>query len=223
MYNIDMNEIIPEFQKSLFFGMADSIPDIAEFGIDSILGEGILKEFPFISALIGVKNIAQNLYDRNLLRQTLTFVKELNSGQLDDKKKEKYRKKIEDNPKKAEAELGRVLIILNQTIELDKSKILASIFRAYINEKIDWEMFCELSEITRMFFVGDMYDLEIIYQNRTKDYRYFSHGLRRIISLGLVETDTKLISTEDGPETYEEIKLTGIGDEYYKLVSEVIS
>lgn len=113
MYNIDidMNEIIPGFQKSLFFSLSDSIPDVAEFGIDSILSEGILKDFPFVSTLMGVKSIAQNLYDRNLLRQTLAFVKDLNNGQLDNKKKEKYRKKIEDNPKKAEAELGRVLII----------------------------------------------------------------------------------------------------------------
>lgn len=218
-----MDEIVPKFQDSLFTGISSAIPDIAELGIDSILNEGILKDLPMVNMLLGVKSAAQSLHDRNLLRQTLTFIDEFNKGNINEAKKRKYKKKIEDNPKKAEAELGRVLIILNQTIELDKSKILASIFRAYVNEKIDWEIFCEFSEVTRMFFVGDMYDLEIIYQNRTKDYRYFSHGLRRIISLGLVETDIKLISTEDGSETYEEIKLTGIGDEYYKLVSEVMS
>ena len=126
-----MKEIIPGFQKSLFSGASDSIPDIAEFGIDGILSEGILKDFPFVSTLMGVKNIAQNLYDRNLLRQTLAFIKELNNGQLDEKKKEKYRKRIEDDPKKAEAELGRILIILNKNIDIEKSAILACLFRSY--------------------------------------------------------------------------------------------
>lgn len=82
-----MNKIIQQFQNSLFSSAADSIPDIAEFGIDSILDEGILKDFPLMSVLVGVKNVAQNLHDRNLLRQTLTFVKELNDGQLDEEKK----------------------------------------------------------------------------------------------------------------------------------------
>lgn len=128
MYNVNMNKIIQQFQNSLFSSAADSIPDIAEFGIDSILDEGILKDFPLMSVLVGVKNVAQNLHDRNLLRQTLTFVKELNDGQLDEEKKEKYKNKINEDPKKAEAELGRVLIILNKNIDIRKSAILANLF-----------------------------------------------------------------------------------------------
>lgn len=222
MYNIDMNEIIPEFQKSLFSGMADSIPDIAEFGIDSILSEGILKEFPLVSTLMGVKSVAQSLYDRNLLRQTLTFVKELNSGQLDDKKKEKYRKKIEDNPKKAEAELGRVLIILNQNIELAKSKILAATFREYINENIDWKTFCEFSEITRMFFIDDIYDLGIIYHQESNYLSFLSYGADRLVALGLVKSSTAPAIVEDALGIRQSMKLSAIGEKYYKIASKAL-
>lgn len=222
MYNIDMNELIPEFQKSLFFSLSDSIPDIAEFGIDSILSEGILKDFPFVSTLMGVKNIAQNLYDRNLLRQTLTFVKELNNGQLDNKKKEKYRKKIEDNPKKAEAELGRVLIILNQNIELAKSRILAAIFREYINESIDWRTFCEFSEITRMFFIDDIYDLDTIYHQGPNYLAFLSYGADRLVALGLVKSSAAPAIVEDALGIRQSMKLSDIGEKYYKIVSKVL-
>lgn len=222
MYNINMNKIVPQFQNSLFSNIADSIPDIAEFGIDSILDEGVLKDFPLMSTLVGVKNVAQNLHDRNLLRQTLAFVKELNNGQLDEKKKEKYKKIIDENPKKAEAELGRVLIILNQNIELSKSKILAAIFQEYINENIDWKTFCEFSEITRMFFVDDIYDLDTIYQQAPNYLSFLSYGADRLVALGLVKSSTAPAIVEDALGIRQSMTLSDIGEKYYKIVSKVL-
>ena len=222
MYNINMNKIVPQFQNSLFSNIADSIPDIAEFGIDSILDEGVLKDFPLMSTLVGVKNVAQNLHDRNLLRQTLAFVKELNDGQLDEKKKEKYKKIIDENPKKAEAELGRVLIILNQNIELSKSKILAAIFQEYINENIDWKTFCEFSEITRMFFVDDIYDLDTIYQQAPNYLSFLSYGADRLVALGLVKSSTAPAIVEDALGIRQSMTLSDIGEKYYKIVSKVL-
>jgi hypothetical protein len=217
-----MNKIVPQFQNSLFSNIADSIPDIAEFGIDSILDEGVLKDFPLMSTLVGVKNVAQNLHDRNLLRQTLAFVKELNNGQLDEKKKEKYKKIIDENPKKAEAELGRVLIILNQNIELSKSKILAAIFQEYINENIDWKTFCEFSEITRMFFVDDIYDLDTIYQQAPNYLSFLSYGADRLVALGLVKSSTAPAIVEDALGIRQSMTLSDIGEKYYKIVSKVL-
>ncbi len=217
-----MNEVVPKFQDSLFTGLSNVIPDIAELGIDSILNEGILKDIPVVSVLLGVKNTAQSLHDRNLLRQTLAFIDEFNKGNIDEEKKQKYKKKIEDNPKKAEAELGRVLIILNQTIELDKSKILASIFRAYVNEKIDWKIFCEFSEITRLFFVSDFYDLKCIYYHDSEVVE-LSYGIDRLAALGLVKITTNPEIVSGGLGSRRSVELSRIGGFYYSLVAETIS
>lgn len=218
-----MNEVVPKFQDSLFTGLSNVIPDIAELGIDSILNEGTLKNIPVVSVLLGVKNTAQSLHDRNLLRQTLAFIDEFNKGNIDEEKKQKYKKKIEDNPKKAEAELGRVLIILNQTIELDKSKILASIFRAYVNEKIDWKIFCEFSEITRLFFVSDFYDLKCIYYHDTESLEFISYGVDRLAALGLVKITTSPQIVNDELGSRRNMELSRIDGFYYSLVAEVIS
>lgn len=217
-----MNEVVPKFQDSLFTGLSNVIPDIAELGIDSILNEGTLKNIPVVSVLLGVKNTAQSLHDRNLLRQTLAFIDEFNKGNIDEEKKQKYKKKIEDSPKKAEAELGRVLIILNQTIELDKSKILASIFRAYVNEKIDWKIFCEFSEITRLFFVSDFYDLKCIYYHDSEAVE-LSYGIDRLAALGLVKITTNPEIVSGGLGSRRSVELSRIGGFYYSLVAEAIS
>lgn len=221
-YTICMDKIVPTFRESIFSSISDTIPDIAELGIDSILNDGFLKDIPFVRLVLSVRNTAQSIHYRNLLRQTLAFVKELNDGNLDEKKKQKYKKKIEDNPKKAEEELGRVLIILNQTVELEKSKILAKIFQEYINEEIDWGTFCEFSEITRLFFVDDIWDLKTVYDRNRDDYRFLSYGLSRLESLGLVKTTTKLIFVDGEPETEEEIELSSVGKKYYELASKAL-
>ena len=142
-----MDKIIPSFKKSLFDGSKELIGDLMEYGIDSLLDDGLFKSFPIVDFLVGVKNTCQNIHDRNLLRQTLQFIKEFNTGTISPELLDKYKIMINNNPKKLEEELGRVLILLNSNVELEKSKMIANLFRNYINNKINWDEFCEFSEI----------------------------------------------------------------------------
>ena len=138
-----MDKIIPSLKKTIFESSKNSLIDLSELGIDSLLDEGILKDIPIFNLLIGVKNTAQNIHDRNLLRQTLQFIQEFNNGTIDEEKLAKYKEKINNDNHKAEEELGRVLIILNNNIELEKSKMIANLYRNYINEVINWSEFCK--------------------------------------------------------------------------------
>lgn len=187
-----VDKIIPSFKDSLFSDSTDVLEDIAELGIDSLLDDGLFKDFPIVGFLIGVTKITQNIHDRNLLKQTLNFIKQFNVGKIDAEKLEKYRNEINCNNKKAEEELGRVLIILNNNVELQKSTILANLFRNYVNEKINWFEFCEFSEIVRMLFIRDLETLNKIYIGKfreTKDYSIIP--INRLKSSGLIDTSEK--------------------------------
>ncbi len=73
-----MNELVPAFEISLFETSISEIGiEFAELGIDSILQDGLLKDIPIVGKIVNVGKFAQNIYDRNLLRQTLSFIKEL--------------------------------------------------------------------------------------------------------------------------------------------------
>lgn len=226
MYNLNMNKIVPQFQNSLFSSMADSIPDIAEFGIDSILDEGTLKNFPLMSTLVGVKNVAQNLHDRNLLRQTLTFVKELNNGQLDEEKKEEYKKKIDEDPKRAEAELGRILIILNQNIDTRKSAILASLFRSYINGVSMWDEFCDYAEIVDRMFLSDLKYLRKIYEHDLKKDDYMinssTYSANRLSSLGLINMSRVADFYKKSYNMDYVVHLTACGRKFCAIISDYL-
>lgn len=149
-----MDKIIPAFEETLFDPiLSNACLDIGELGIDTLLDESIFKSIPVAGLLIGVGKTAQNIHDRNLLKQTLAFINTFNEKTISSEKKEKYRKKLQENPNFAEKELGRVIIILNANVDLGKSRILAKFYRAYVVERIDWDTFCELSDvISRMFF-----------------------------------------------------------------------
>ena len=217
-----MDKIIPSFKDSLFSDSTDIIGNIAELGIDSLLDDGVFRDFPIVGFLIGVTKTAQNIHDRNLLRQTLNFIKQFNLGKIDAEKLEKYRAEINSNEKKAEEELGRVLIILNNNVELQKSTMLANLFRNYVNEKITWSEFCEFSEIVRMLFISDIAYLKEIYSGKTKDTTGLAlYHIDRLISLGLINSSMKSISNSSlsGTRMDKYVNLTAIGGKFYQTIT----
>lgn len=90
---------------------------------------------------------------------------------------QKYKEKLNANLKFAEEELGRVMIILNGNVDLKKSEILGRLFRAYVEEQIDWDKFCELSEVISRIFISD---IALLYDIRNKRIYEFSCLLKQI-------------------------------------------
>lgn len=137
-----MDKIIPAFETTLFDPtLSGACLDVAELGIDSLLDDGVFKSIPVVSVLVGFGKTAQNIHDRNLLKQTIKFINTFNEKSISQEKLNKYRKKLETQPKYAEEELGRVIILLNSNVDLKKSEILGKFYRAYVEESINWDIF----------------------------------------------------------------------------------
>jgi len=207
----------------LYLKYTDIFEDLTEIGIDSILKDSLLKELPIVKTVISVKKLGQNIHDRNALIQILTFIKELNTGVIDKEKLKKYRIEINSDKKKCEKELGRVLILLNNTIETQKSQMLANLFRNYINEYINWEEFCEFSEITRSMFVQDIKFLKEIYIGERKDTLNCNlYPINRLISLGLIDSSLKGLYPIDPEGEYSRtekfLTITDIGNKFYQSI-----
>lgn len=190
MEGYDMDEIIPVFEQTIFHNSVGELSDLLELGIDSVLDEGLVQSFPIFSFLIGAKNIAQNIKDRNLLLNTANFITKFNSGTIEEVKLIKYKNKL-NNPKTAEQELGRVIILLDKFIDKQKSSILGTLFRKYVDGDYPWEKFCELSDILNRLFLHDLTYLNDFAnaEDCVIDYNILEipYNLRRLESLGLVE------------------------------------
>ena len=112
-----MNEIniIPSFRDSIFRDSTDALKEYGEIAIDTILGQGLLSDIPIVNTITAICKTGLNIKERNYLRQTLAFIKGFNSGNM-----EQYRQTLISDRKKAEQELGRMVVFwilrLNKSI-----------------------------------------------------------------------------------------------------------
>ena len=59
----NMESIIPEFEKSLFNPLDDVGQDLLELGIDSLIGNEVIRDIPIVSSLIGVIKVGYNIHE----------------------------------------------------------------------------------------------------------------------------------------------------------------
>ena len=216
-----MNEIVPEFSDSLVIDSADILSDYLELGIDSVLENDNLKEIPIVKTFISVGRIARNIGERNLLKNLVIFINELNSGSIDKEKLRKHKEELNKNPKKAEKELGRVLIILEQTLDNIKSSILGKLYKAYINQEIDWDLFVEFSEVTNRLYINDLNTLKMIFYGQLNDTTNSNdlYRIERLNSLGVIGLAPKAIfigNTGSRQDSY--ITLNNVGKIYSNII-----
>lgn len=216
-----MDKIVPAFETTLFDStLSDACIDMAELGIDSLLDDGVFKSVPIVSVLVGIGKTAQNLHDRNLLKQTIKFINTFNEKSITPAKLQKYKEHLYSNPKFAEDELGRVLITLNSNVDLKKSEILARFYRAYVEQQINWDTFCELSEVTSRMFVSDIKLLFAVYNKQVSDTSQCPvYQADRLIALGLLDSAMKSMSigSVSGSHTQRYIQTNQLGNTFCAL------
>ncbi len=183
-----MDKLTNEFKNSLIYNAGDTLTDYLEVGIDSFIEDGILKDIPIIKSITAGLKLAKNIHDRNLLKQLLSFIGELNNGTISEEQLNEYKSTIENNSKKCEEELGKVLLYLNSFIDKEKSFMLAKLFKQYIKQEINWNEFCEFAEIINRLFIQDLQILKRI-KDRDIDLMFSREDefrAERLYSLGLV-------------------------------------
>lgn len=216
-----MDKLIPAFQDSLFDpSLRDVCVDIAELGIDSLLDDGVFRSIPIAGLLLGIGETAQNVHDRNLLRQTVGFINAFHAGTISAEKKEAYRARLLGNEKFAEAELGRVLILLDSYVDVRKSALLGKFYGAYVDERIPWETFCELADVVSRVFMADIRLLFDVYGGRVEDTSQCEgYQADRLLALGLLCSSMKslMIGCANDRRTQRFLRVSGLGGLFCEL------
>ena len=185
-----MDKLTEDFKKSLICNIENGLEDFLELSIDSFIDDETLKDIPIVSSIVNCLKFAKNIYDRNLLKQTIVFINELNNGTISKDKLIAYKSTIENNPKKCEKELGRILKLLNMFIDTEKSIMLAKFFKSYINKEIAWNEFCEYSEIINRIFIQDIHILIKIYNKEViGSWNKERYRIERLVAVGLIYID----------------------------------
>ena len=212
-----MNKLLPAFKDSLFMNFSEPSVDWLEDTLDSLINNEAVENIPILKILMGLCKTGAAIHERNLMRQTLAFLLGLNNGLLTEEQTAAYRKKVFKNQKRTLQELERILIVLNQQIDVQHSQILGLFYRAYVDQKIDWNTFCELDEINRRMFTSDydaLFNFELFEETETQHADRYRE--ERLASLGLLQSrkgKQTWKDVEDGTTKYE---LSPIGEVFYQ-------
>ena len=195
--------LIPSFRDSIFRPMTDPMMDIGEVLLDTVFMDGILKDIPIIGTIAGITKATVAIRERQLAKNTYAFIKGIREKTIPQEKLDEYRQKLED-PKKADKELGYVLLLLDREIRAEKSVILGRMYAAVFDQSISWEQFQELSEALDRMFMTDFpvlermrYGTPLMSGVREREL----HGVERLRSLGLATgTDRTWDDTAKGDQ-----------------------
>lgn len=181
----------------------DNIESIALDGIESltdiILKNEIIEKVPIANIASAIIKTGEMIYNKNLFRQTVSFIESLNKQEISKEKVEKYKEKVFKNEKRKSEEAERVLLYLNKNIDTEKSKLLAKFYVAYVNQEINWNKFCEFATIINQIFIDDLPTIYDIYkEEETKVVIYENYKISRLMS-------TRLLSNYSGAITVQEL------------------
>ena len=195
------NNIVENLANTIVDYNVDTVIDLTEIGIDNIFEDSVLKEIPIVKTMYSIAKTGFAIRERHMLKKTLVFLEQLNSNNISNENYIKYKEKLRNKEKAKLKELEHVLIIIDRYVEQNKSRILANLYWNYIDKKIDWDQFQELSIIVDNIYLGDFKELESIYKRREITMNEINNkvSFRRLKNLNIVEDiETTLRLPEGG-------------------------
>lgn len=181
MEKLDLTKAL---KNSISSEVSANATNLLEIGIDALMDDGILKEIPVVSAVVGVYKIGHSIRELHYIKKLTAFVLALNNGTASEKDKEYYQNALTESDNSRAKEIEHILLLLDRYLHLDQSEMLASLYLAYLREYITWDEFAKYSEIIGRFLPGDSVFLkkEASYTVRSSTQE---DSLIRLASLGL--------------------------------------
>ena len=136
--------------------------DYAELAVDGIMDDGILKDIPLIGTVIGLMKFGNSVDKHLSIKKLYKFLNQLNSIPP-----ELRAKKIDEinSSNKYQSNVGEMIFEILEKIESDgKPEIIGKLFKAVIEEKIDFLTYLRLAHIVKNLFY---YDIVWLNENTT--------------------------------------------------------
>lgn len=153
---MDKENLVVSLEDSLTENLLDTVADLTEVGLDAVMDEGILKEIPLLSTVAGIYKIGHTIKERHTIKQLALFVTELNKGCVDKNKKNRILEKLNGNQQQSKQEIEYILVVLDSYLEYEKPKMLAKLYMAYLEQRIDWTQFSMYAAILRTLLSQDV-------------------------------------------------------------------
>lgn len=220
---MDKENLVGSLEDSLTENMFDTVGDLAEVGLDAVMDDGILKDIPILSTVVGLYRIGHTIRERHTIKQLALFVAELNKGCADDRRRRQLLEKLNSDTRKSKQEIEYILVVLDNYLEYEKSQMLAKLYIAYLEETITWAEFAEYASMVKQLIPGDLKLLEERHMVRKQSQ---CAELLRLSSLGLMyQQDSPLFPDGDYTVIKNELAsftITEFGDKFIEIVADKV-
>lgn len=152
---MDENNLVTSFEKFLDTDISQIAKDAVEAGKDLCMEDEVLNNIPFIGAAFKMYKIGNKIHDSHCLRKLYSYILAFNSGNCPKDVKDKRYKKFSENEVFRKQELEYLLILIDRYIGLEKPQMLAKIYLAYLDDKINWVELTQYAEVVDRFLPGD--------------------------------------------------------------------
>lgn len=127
--------------------------DAGEIVIDSIIDDGLLRDIPIISTIVGLVRTTSDIGNMLFLKKIVYFLR----GIKDVSPRKRYEMIAEiDNSPNYKIKVGeKLLYILNRCDDHDKASLIAQLFKAFLNKDIEYDDFLKGSYILNSIFIND--------------------------------------------------------------------
>jgi hypothetical protein len=110
------------------------VQDYGELALDSVVRNGLLKDFPVISSIVGVAKLAISIRDTLLVKKILHFLREL--GDITDEERKRFLQEFEEDTKEQRKIGENLILLLDRLDNLEKPAMVAKLLKAYIKGEI---------------------------------------------------------------------------------------
>ena len=187
-----------------------------------IIDNEIIKQIPVVASIVKFGKVALTIRERYLIKKLVTFIESINNGDIEPDVLENHKQMLENNSEKLNKELEKVMILIDRQLEIDKTKILAELYKSYISRKLQWSDFLYFSEILEGLFMIDLQQLKLIYETEfiEKNKTLQAICMSRLQALGLVEYFSGMVvsvTMSDGEKKQIKGRITGHGKIFYEM------
>ena len=185
---MDKENLVVSLEDSLTENLFDTVADLTEVGLDAVMDDGVLKEIPLLSTVAGIYKIGHTIKERHTIKQLALFVTELNNGCVDKNKKNRILEKLNGNQQQSKQEIEYILVVLDSYLEYEKPKMLAKLYMAYLEQRIDWTQFSMYAALLKTLLLQD---IKLLTSHNFKEsplvcMQMESAGWLRLLSAGFV-------------------------------------
>jgi len=135
-------------------GGKDILSDMGEITLEAVAKSDIVDKIPVVNWLRSCYSIGHSINDSYFILKLLRFLKEFYS--VSEAEKTELKSRLKDDTK-FDVKVGDKLIeILIHMDDVEKARIVARLFAAYIDGKIGYDALCRYSQVVNNSYLNDL-------------------------------------------------------------------